>query len=173
MDDMVILVDKNDNELGVKEKLEAHVSGLLHRAVSVFIFNQNNELLLQKRAATKYHSSGLWTNTCCSHPKPNEKTKDAANRRLKEEMNLTSNLIFSHSFYYNVNLDNGLFEHELDHVFIGYTDEKPIINLDEASDWKYMNIEELNKDILVNSNAYSAWLKICLKDVLLKVNSHL
>ena len=132
MIEKVILVDKNDNEVGTMEKQEAHVKGLLHRAFSVFIFNDKNELLLQRRAVNKYHSGGLWTNTCCSHPRQNEKTKDAAKRRLLEEMGMRSTLKKQFDFIYKAKLDNNLYEHEFDHVFFGFTNDLPIINQEEV-----------------------------------------
>ena len=135
----VILVDENDIAIGSMEKLEAHQKGILHRAFSVFIFNSNNELLLQRRALTKYHSSGLWTNTCCSHPQPNEDTLAAANRRLKEEMGMQTSLTHKTSFIYKTNFDNGLTEHEFDHVFIGHTDTNPTINPEEVDSYKWIS----------------------------------
>ena len=124
----VILVDKNDRQVGLMEKQEAHIKGLLHRAFSIFIFNTKNELLLQKRATQKYHSGGLWTNTCCSHPRENESTIDAAYRRLNEEMGMICDLKFKFNFIYKAKLDNNLYEHELDHVFFGFSDSTPKIN---------------------------------------------
>ena len=117
----VILVDKNDRQVGLMEKQEAHIKGLLHIAFSIFIFNTKNELLLQKRATQKYHSGGLWTNTCCSHPRENESTIDAAYRRLNEEMGMICDLKFKFNFIYKAKLDNNLYEHELDHVFFGFS----------------------------------------------------
>ena len=128
----VILVDRKDHKIGLMEKQEAHIKGLLHRAFSVFVFNKNNELLLQKRALHKYHSGGLWTNTCCSHPRENENTLDAANRRLQEEMGVSCKLEFKFNFIYKASLDNKLFEHEFDHVFFGFSDNLPQINKEEV-----------------------------------------
>jgi len=121
----VILVDTNDNDIGVMEKLQAHQEGKLNRAFSNFIFNDKNELLVQQRALSKYHSAGLWTNTCCSHPRPNETVKDSANRRLYEEMGLSCDLQIKTNFIYNTSFDNGLTEHELDYVLIGHIDQNP------------------------------------------------
>jgi len=123
--ELVVLVDENDNEIGVEEKINAHRKGLLHRAFSIFVFNSKNELLLQKRAADKYHSGGLWSNTCCSHPRPGENLKDAAHRRLQEEMGFDCSLREVFSFLYKKSFDNGLTEHELDHVFFGKFDGIP------------------------------------------------
>ncbi|MDG2505941.1 MAG: isopentenyl-diphosphate Delta-isomerase, partial [Crocinitomicaceae bacterium] len=128
----VQLVDTQDNPNGSMEKLEAHEKGLLHRALSVLIINTKKEILLQRRALGKYHSPGLWTNTCCSHPYPGENPTEAANRRLKEEMGMVADLEFAFKFQYKCDFDNGLIEHELDHVFIGETDDTPHLNTDEA-----------------------------------------
>ena len=136
----VILVDENDNQVGVMPKLEAHQKGLLHRAFSVFIFNSKYELLLQKRASSKYHSGGLWTNTCCSHPREGEEILDAAKRRLIEEMGIDTSLRKVHDFIYKAELDNDLTEHEFDHVLYGIYNEDPIINKDEADDFKWIDI---------------------------------
>ena len=161
----VILVDENDIAIGSMEKLEAHQKGILHRAFSVFIFNSNNELLLQRRALTKYHSSGLWTNTCCSHPQPNEDTLAAANRRLKEEMGMQTSLTHKTSFIYKTNFDNGLTEHEFDHVFIGHTDTNPTINPEEVDSYKWISLEELKASIKTNPELYTSWFKIAMEKV--------
>jgi len=160
----VVLVDKEDREVGVMEKLEAHQKGLLHRAFSIFIFNDNDEMLLQKRALGKYHSGGLWTNTCCSNPGENEAILEAGKRRLLEEMNYTSHLETSFSFIYKVDLDNGLTEHELDHVLIGRSNSNPILNPEEASDYKWISIDAVIKDISENEGDYTFWFKLILKD---------
>ena len=165
----VVLVDPNNNVVGYMEKMEAHQKGLLHRAFSVFVFNSKNELLLQQRAFSKYHSGGLWTNTCCSHPRKNETFTDAAIRRLHEEMGMSCFLDKAFSFIYKSHLDKGLIEHELDWVFIGKSDDKPVINTDEVANYKYISLADLNKDILLNSNSYTEWLKICLDNL----NKHL
>ena len=156
----VILVDENDNQVGVMPKLEAHQKGLLHRAFSVFIFNSKYELLLQKRASSKYHSGGLWTNTCCSHPREGEEILDAANRRLIEEMGIDTSLRKVHDFIYKAELDNNLTEHEFDHVLYGIYNEDPIINKDEADDFKWIDMDSLNEDIKTNGNNYTIWFKI-------------
>ena len=161
----VILVDKNDRQVGLMEKQEAHIKGLLHRAFSVFIFNTKNELLLQKRANQKYHSGGLWTNTCCSHPRDNESIIDAAYRRLNEEMGMTCDLELKFNFIYKAKLDNNLYEHELDHVFFGFSDTIPKINKKEVCAFDYKTLEFLKKDIIMSPNNYTEWFKICLNEV--------
>lgn len=157
---MVILVNENDEQIGTMEKMEAHEKALLHRAFSVFIFNTNGEVLMQQRALTKYHSAGLWTNSCCSHPFPEETTYAAANRRLEEEMGLSANLQFIFKFKYIATFDNQLTEHEIDHVFVGKTDNLPSINLEEVHAFKYMHLEEIKADISSNPDKYTAWFKI-------------
>ena len=159
----VILVDENDNQVGVMPKLEAHQKGLLHRAFSVFIFNSKYELLLQKRASSKYHSGGLWTNTCCSHPREGEEILDAANRRLIEEMGIETSLRKVHDFIYKAELDNDLTEHEFDHVLYGIYNEDPIINKDEADDFKWIDMNSLNEDIKTNGDNYTIWFKIAFE----------
>lgn len=158
-DTFVILVDSDDKQIGVSEKMEAHRKALLHRAVSVFIINSKGEWLLQRRALSKYHSNGLWTNTCCSHPYPNESSIDAANRRLVEEMGMKCQLKELFSFTYKEVLDNELAEYEFDHVFVGISDENPIINLDEVMEWKYINFIDLKNDIHQNPHNYTVWFK--------------
>jgi isopentenyl-diphosphate delta-isomerase len=159
----VILVDENDNQVGVMPKLEAHQKGLLHRAFSVFIFNSKYELLLQKRASSKYHSGGLWTNTCCSHPREGEEILDAAKRRLIEEMGIDTSLRKVHDFIYKAEHDNDLTEHEFDHVLYGIYNEDPIINKDEADDFKWIDMDSLNEDIKTNGNNYTIWFKIAFE----------
>ena len=162
----VILVDVNDNELGVMEKIKAHEEGLLHRAFSVFLFNSNGEVLLQQRNKNKYHSGGLWSNTCCSHPRPGESISDAANRRLREEMGMEADLLHAFSFVYKSDLDNELTEHELDHVFLGETNSLPKMNIEEVEDYRYVSIEHLQEDIKNNPDHYTEWLKICFDNLL-------
>lgn len=164
--DLIILVDPEDKEIGVSDKLLAHQSGQLHRAFSVFIFNSKAELLLQQRAGTKYHSPGLWSNTCCSHPKPGEKTLDACNRRLKQEMGLKCKLEFGFSFTYKFHFSNGLTEHEFDHVYFGSTDDLPELNLNEVSNWKYIRLQALENEISLHPENYTPWLKICLPKII-------
>ena len=156
----VILVDKDDNQLGLMEKIEAHEKALLHRAFSVFILNKKNQLLLQQRASHKYHSPGLWTNTCCSHPRDCEDILAAGERRLFEEMGIKSNLFHLLTFIYKAKFDNGLTEHELDHVLIGKFDGDPIINKNEVSNWKWVDLEEIRQDISENPTDYTVWFKI-------------
>ena len=160
MNEMVILVDKHDNQLGLMEKIEAHKKAVLHRAFSVFILNDNNELLIQQRALSKYHSPALWTNTCCSHPRDGESVLDAGARRLKEEMGFQTKLDSLLSFIYRAKFDNGLTEHELDHVLFGYYNDDPSINKLEVMDWKWVNLDFLKNDIIASSELYTIWFKI-------------
>ena len=166
MEEQVILVDEQDNEVGFMPKMEAHLKGVLHRAFSVFLFNDKGELLLQKRASSKYHSPSLWTNTCCSHPRKNETVLAAARRRLKEEMGISTNLKFKFSFIYKAELDQGLTEHELDHVLTGTFNGKPKLNSEEAEDWRYINTSDLTEEIKNNPNEFTEWFKICLAQTL-------
>lgn len=159
----VILVNENDEAIGVMEKMEAHRKGVLHRAFSVFIFNSKGQLLLQKRALSKYHSAGLWTNTCCSHPSPGEKTPDAAQRRLMEEMGMNVPLKETSSFIYKTAFDNGLTEHEFDHVYTGYSDEDPNINLSEVAEFQWKNMTELKKELEINPGNFTSWFKIAIE----------
>jgi len=163
--DYVILVDEQDNQLGTMEKLQAHVEAKLHRAISVFIFNSNKELLLQKRAANKYHSASLWTNTCCSHPKPNENTANAAKRRLKEEMGIDCNLQAAFNFTYLAKLENDITEHEFDHVFFGFTDDIPTLNLEEASNYKYLSLDEIKNQLEKNPEQFTVWFTLIFERV--------
>ena len=162
-EEKVILVDKNDNQVGLMPKLEAHEKGVLHRAFSIFIFNSKYQLLLQKRASSKYHSGGLWTNICCSHPREGEDILDAANRRLDEEMGIKTSLRKVYDFIYKAELDNQLTEHEFDHVFYGVFDNDPILNKDEAEDFKWVDMETLNNDIIKNEDNYTVWFKIAFE----------
>jgi len=169
MKELVILVDEKDKEIGTEEKLEAHKKGLLHRAISVFIFNSKNELLLQKRAFDKYHCGGLWSNSCCTHPHPQETTLEAAKRRLVEEMGIKIELKEIGQLIYKVHFpQNNLFEHEFDHLFIGHYDENPKINPSEVSDFKWSSIETLLKEFQENSQNYTPWFKIIFEEVLKK-----
>jgi isopentenyl-diphosphate Delta-isomerase len=161
--DEVILVDESDRELGRMDKLEAHRQGLLHRAISVFIFNDRGELLLQRRALEKYHSGGLWTNTCCSHPHPGESTAQAASRRLYEEMGLHCELRFRSSFIYNTPFDNGLTEHELDHIFTGTSNDTPLPDPAEVMDYAWENLENIRADVQRDTNRYTTWFRIILE----------
>jgi isopentenyl-diphosphate delta-isomerase len=161
----VILVDENDNPVGVMEKMKAHMEARLHRAVSVFIFNTSGEWVLQKRALDKYHSKGLWTNTCCTHPMPGESEIETAKRRLMEEMGIKCELQKIFSFVYKEELDNNLTEHEYDHVFIGFTDEDPVINTSEVLDWKRIPFDKLRKEIISSQSEYTAWFRKIYTDV--------
>ncbi|WP_443943509.1 isopentenyl-diphosphate Delta-isomerase [Pedobacter sp. AW1-32] len=163
--EQIILVDECDRPQGLMEKMEAHEKGVLHRAFSVFIFNSVGELLLQKRALNKYHSGGLWTNTCCSHPRENENNLDAANRRLNEEMGMSCVLTYGFNFVYKAIFDDGLIEHEFDHVFFGVTDERPNINIEEVEDYAYVSLKKLREDILMKPERFTPWLRICLDEV--------
>lgn len=163
--EFVILVDEHDNEVGFMEKMEAHQKALLHRAISVFIFNTKGEWLLQRRAISKYHSGGLWTNCCCTHPFPNESNIDAANRRLKEEMGMHCSLKELFSFSYKEVLDHELTEHEFDHVFIGITDSTPNINSNEVAEFKYIKYDTLILDIKNNPSHYTVWFKKIINKV--------
>lgn len=164
----VIKVNEKDEFLGTISKEEAHRIGCLHRAISVLIFNKKGEWLIQKRAATKYHSANLWANTCCSHPYPSEDNLAAALRRLKEEVGMQCELRASFSFKYFVKLGNGLIEHEFDHVFIGQTDDTPLLNPEEASEWKYVSEDFLKKDLVNNPSEYAEWFKLIFDMVLAK-----
>lgn len=165
LSEQVVLVDRDDNHIGLMEKLEAHEKGLLHRAFSVLLFNDKKELLLQQRAFDKYHCGGLWTNTCCSHPLPGEDVADAALRRLKEEMGIECDLHKSFDFIYKAEFGNGLTEHEYDHVFFGLFSGDPVINPDEVADWKYMSLSAIKKDIADYPQNYTPWFKIILDRV--------
>ena len=163
--DEVVLVDQNDNEIGQLEKLLAHQKGLLHRAFSIFIFNEEHQLLIQKRAAEKYHSGGLWSNTCCSHPRPGEELSKAAHRRLNEELGISCTLSRAFAFEYRIGFINGLTEHEIDHIFIGTSNEKPLLNLSEVSDFKYMEPDEIIADFGRAPTNYTEWFKIIFQRV--------
>jgi isopentenyl-diphosphate Delta-isomerase len=158
----IVLVDEFDNEIGTMEKMEAHRKGVLHRAFSVLLFNSHGELLLQKRAKNKYHSGGLWTNTCCSHPLPHESIEDAASRRLKQEMGIDFQPTFAFKFIYKTHLDQSLIEHEYDHVYTGVFDGVPVINKDEVEEWKFMDVNSLRKDMKEFPEHYTTWFKIIM-----------
>lgn len=159
-EEYVILVNEKDEQLGLMPKMQAHELALLHRAFSVFIFNDKNELMLQQRALHKYHSPGLWTNTCCSHQREGESNIEAGMRRLNEEMGFVTKLEETTSFIYKAPFDNGLTEHELDHVLVGYYSDNPVINKDEVSDWKWMSLEAVKYDIKQHPDIYTEWFKI-------------
>jgi len=161
----VILVDENDNEIGSMEKIEAHEKAELHRAFSIFIFNDMGQMMLQQRALSKYHSPGLWTNTCCSHPRPGETLEAATRRRIVEEMGFSCTMEEILSFIYKAPFDHGLTEHELDHVFIGRYNDDPEINPDEVEDWKWVDVDELLLDVQENPDLYTVWFRIALGEM--------
>ncbi|MGB6153196.1 MAG: isopentenyl-diphosphate Delta-isomerase [Pricia sp.] len=156
----VILVDENDNQIGTMPKMEAHEKARLHRAFSVFVMNDKGETMLQQRAADKYHSPLLWTNTCCSHQRVGESNIEAGKRRLQEEMGFVTELDELISFIYKAPFDNGLTEHEFDHVMIGSYNDEPNINPDEVAAWKWMRPEAVRDDIDAHPERYTAWFKI-------------
>lgn len=159
-EEKVILVNEKDEQIGLMPKMEAHEKALLHRAFSVFILNSNNEIMLQQRAAHKYHSPLLWTNTTCSHQREGETNIQAGTRRLREEMGFEAELKELFSFIYKAPFDNGLTEHELDHVMIGYYNDAPQINTDEAESWKWMSIDAVKEDMQQNPEIYTVWFRI-------------
>jgi isopentenyl-diphosphate delta-isomerase len=158
----VVLVDKLDNAIGTMEKMEAHHRGALHRAFSVLLFNDEGKILLQKRSRNKYHSGGLWTNACCSHPQPGESMEDATRRRLREEMGIDVQTRFAYKFIYKTELEQELIEHEYDHVFIGKFNGEPLINKEEVEDWKFADLAWLRKDINEHPNQYTYWFKLII-----------
>lgn len=164
MEELVVLVDEKNNQIGLMPKMEAHEKALLHRAFSVFIFNKKGELMLQQRAASKYHSPLLWTNTCCSHQRDGESNLAAGKRRLQEEMGFTTPLKEVFSFVYKAPFDNGLTEHEFDHVLIGYFDDEPNINKEEAEAYKWMLLEDVKNDIEAHPSNYTEWFKIIFQE---------
>jgi isopentenyl-diphosphate delta-isomerase len=167
----VVLVDEEDAEIGVMEKMEAHEKGVLHRAFSIFLFNDKGEMLLQRRALSKYHSPGLWTNTCCSHPMFGESLEAAADRRLREEMGMSCTMKKEFHFIYRADLDNDLIEHEFDHVFFGITNQSPNICEEEVCDWKWMSVYDVYIDVQLNPANYTEWFKIALPEVMAHVKS--
>lgn len=156
----VILVNENDQQVGTMPKLEAHQKAALHRAFSIFILNDKNEVMLQQRAAHKYHSPLLWTNTCCSHQRVGETNIQAGTRRLQEEMGFVAELKELFHFIYKAPFDNGLTEHELDHVMIGYSNQEPVTNQDEVASWKWMSTADIKADISNSPDLYTEWFKI-------------
>lgn len=159
-EEQVILVDENDVQIGLMPKMEAHEKALLHRAFSVFVFNDKNELMLQQRALDKYHSPGLWTNTCCSHQRDGESNLAAGKRRLFEEMGFVTELKETTSFIYKAPFDNGLTEHELDHILVGAYSGTPKPNKDEVGGWKWMAIDAVKLDVVERPELYTEWFKI-------------
>ena len=164
MEEKVILVNEKDDQLGLMGKMEAHQKAVLHRAFSVFVFNKKGELLLQQRALDKYHSPGLWTNTCYSHQRDGESNIEAGKRRLEEEMGFSCDLEELFWFVYKASFDNGLTEHELDHVMIGHYDQDPEINKEEVASHKWMLLEDVKKDIDMRPELYTEWFKIIFKE---------
>ena len=160
IEEQVILVNEQDEPIGLMNKMEAHEKAVLHRAFSVFILNAKNDVMLQQRAHHKYHSPLLWTNTCCSHQRAGETNIEAGKRRLFEEMGFKAELKELFHFIYKAPFDNGLTEHELDHVMIGYYNGEPVINDDEVESWKWMTIEAIKDDMILNPEAYTVWFKI-------------
>jgi isopentenyl-diphosphate delta-isomerase len=164
----IILVDEHDNSIGTMEKMEAHRRGVLHRAFSVVLFNSRGEMLLQRRADSKYHSGGLWTNTCCSHPLRDESIHQAAQRRLLYEMGINLKPDFAFKFIYKTPLDKSLIEHELDYVFIGTFDGRPVINKEEVSEWKFMNLNDLRNDMNRSPELYTVWFRLIIDHPLMR-----
>ena len=164
-EEKVILVDEKDWPLGEMEKMEAHRKAVLHRAFSIFVFNDKNELMLQRRALSKYHSPGLWTNTCCSHPRPGEEVLEAGHRRLQEEMGFDSELKKIFDFIYKAELDQGLTEHEFDHVLFGRYNREPAINPEEVDDWKWMTMDDIAADMKTHPHNYTVWFRIAFDRV--------
>lgn len=173
MKEYVILVDEQDNPIGSMEKIEAHQKALLHRAFSVFIFNNRGELMLQQRAKKKYHSPLLWTNTCCSHQKEGETSLKAGKRRLQEEMGFSCDLEEVFSFIYKAPFDNGLTEHELDHVMVGKYEEDPKINREEVEAFKWMPLKDVKKDIENKPELYTEWFKIIFRESYEKISKYI
>ena len=166
---LVVHVNEANEVLGYVPKMEAHQKGILHRAFSVLLFNSKGEWLIHRRALKKYHSPGLWTNTVCSHPYPNEDITAAANRRLQEEMGLSCNIDKLFCFTYKAEFDNGLIEHELDQVFVGVTNMKPAINLEEVCDWRYVSHERLTEEIKNYPKRFTEWFKILFPEAIKKI----
>ncbi|GGD02190.1 isopentenyl-diphosphate Delta-isomerase [Hyunsoonleella pacifica] len=172
-EEKVILVNEQDEQIGLMPKMEAHEKALLHRAFSVFIFNDSNQLMLQQRALDKYHSPGLWTNTCCSHQRDGETNIEAGKRRLQEEMGFVVDLKESISFIYKAPFDNGLTEHEYDHVLLGKYSGVPKINPEEVASWKWMPLEEIKSDISLHPELYTAWFKVIFDKFYQHININL
>lgn len=164
MEELVVLVNTEDNILGLMEKQQAHVNGLLHRAFSIFLFNEKGEMLLQKRAEKKYHSPGQWTNAVCSHPRNGETYLEGANRRLKEELGIETELTEKFHFIYKADVGGGLWEHELDHVFTGNYDAEFHLNKDEVEEVRFVSPEDLDREIAENPENFTEWFKIILEE---------
>lgn len=162
MTEDIILVDEQDRAIGIMEKMEAHRKGVLHRAFSVLIFNSHGEMLLQKRSRSKYHSGGLWTNACCSHPKPGELIQEATRKRLMYEMGIDVDSSFAFEFIYKAALDKDLVEHELDHVYSAIFDGIPVVNKNEVEAWKFISLEKLREDMAHSPELYTVWFKLII-----------
>ena len=162
-EDQIILVDTNDAQVGTMGKLETHEKGLLHRAFSIFVKNEKGEILLQKRALGKYHSGGLWTNTCCGHPRDGEELASAAHRRLKEEMGFDCPLTEISTLIYDVGLDRGLRENEFLHIFVGRHNTAPVANPEEASGWRWATLGDIVSDVATHPDTYTYWFRVILK----------
>jgi isopentenyl-diphosphate delta-isomerase len=165
-EERVVLVDNDDHETGTEEKMKAHQKALLHRAFSVFIFSKKGQMLLQRRAAAKYHCGGLWTNACCSHPRPGETVEAAAHRKLRQEMGFDVPLKEIFSFIYRAEFSNGLTEHELDHVLVGVFGGDPKPNIEEADDFEWVDTDWLSRDASLNPAKYTPWFRTALERVL-------
>ena len=161
----VVLVNEQDQQIGIMEKMAAHVVPRLHRAFSIFLFNSKGELLMQQRAFSKYHSPGLWTNTCCSHPREGEPMENATARRLMEEMGMTCEMHEVFTFIYQAPVGLGLVEHEFDHVWFGHTDNTPVINTEEVAAWKYMSLDDIANDLKTHPESYTEWFKISFNEI--------
>lgn len=163
--EFVVLVDANDNDIGTMEKMEAHEKAVLHRAFSIFIFNTKGEMLIHQRAFSKYHTPGLWTNACCSHPRLGETLQQATSRRLREEMGMEAHIKKIFDFVYKADVGQGLIEHEFDHVFVGTTDVLPNINREEVETYSYIKMDDLRNDINLHPEKYTVWFKIAFDRV--------
>jgi isopentenyl-diphosphate delta-isomerase len=172
IEEKVILVDTNDKVIGLMDKMAAHEQALLHRAFSVFVLNDKNEVMLQQRASHKYHSPLLWTNTCCSHQRVGESNIQAGKRRLEEEMGFVTELKELFHFIYKAPFDNGLTEHELDHVMIGYSNDEPKINSEEVENWKWMKSQDIKNDMEIHPEIYTVWFKIIFDKFYHYLESH-
>ncbi|MDE1768502.1 MAG: isopentenyl-diphosphate Delta-isomerase [Candidatus Micrarchaeota archaeon] len=171
--EQVVLVDHNDNEIGLEEKLKAHQNGgKLHRAISIFIFNNKGETMLQQRAAAKYHGGGLWSNTVCSHPRKGEDTLQAAHRRLKEEMGFDCEMKETFAFEYEADMGNGLTEHEYDHVLFGRYEKEPKPNPEEVQAWKWVSLQELKQLLAKNPKMFTPWVRIAVGNVIEKYKEY-
>lgn len=161
----VILVDQHDRQIGTMEKLEAHLKGRLHRAISIYVFNSHHELLLQRRASGKYHCGGLWTNTCCGHPLPGEATAAAAQRRLQEEMGMSCPLLPVFEFSYRLEMPGGLVEHEFGHIFFGLSDSLCVLNPEEADGYQYQSLNDIRHAFAAQPESFTPWFKLVFPSV--------